>query len=308
MGLSILLAGGLCFLLLYGRVPTGPLAVVSVFLCVGYILLNRRHGHAHDGLAAIDAHAQRSRLARWNPALKVVFATACVILCVAADSIILSLLMLLLMVALTVAVAGTPGRYYLSLAAIPLVFILLGTVAILIEISPAPLGLLDLTVGRWFLSVTAAGQLRALRVLCKAAGAVSCLYFLSLTTPMHQIIAVLRRAKIPAVVVELMYLIYRYIFIMAESWAQMKVAARSRFGYRGLRVSLRTGLQCARNLMFVSLRRSSDCFAAMESRCYDGEIRFLEQTPALRAAQVCSLAGSGAVTILLWLLLERGIG
>lgn len=307
MGISIVLVGILGFFLFYGRIPTVPLAVAAVGLCLLYGFLSLRHNHHHGRFVSIDIHAQRSRLGCYHPGLKVCFAVACAVVCIAADSIPVSLFLLVSMSFITIYVGGTPTHYYLSLLAIPVVFIILGTVAILFEIAPHPLGLLDISLGSRYLSVTAAGQMRALGLMCKALGAVSCLYFLSLSTPMHLIISVLRRAKIPAVVVELMYLIYRYIFIMLDSQAQMADAAKSRLGYRNWHVSLRTMLTNSFLLLFLSLRRATDCFAAMESRCYDGEIRFLEETPALNRSQVAVAAGYGILLCLIWIVAKGGV-
>ena len=47
----------------------------------------------------------------------------------------------------------------------------------------------------------------------KALGAVSALYMMTLTTPLSEIIAVLRKAHIPKLIIELMNMIYRYILL-----------------------------------------------------------------------------------------------
>ena len=306
MGISVILVGILGFFLFYGRIPAAPLAVAAVGLCLLYAFLSRRHSHEHGRFVSIDLHAQRSRLNSWSPGLKVCFSLASALICIAADSVAVSLFLLVSMSLLTVCAGKTPVHYYLSLLSIPVVFIILGTAAILFEVSPLPLGLLDLSMGSWYLSVTAAGQARALGLLCKALGAVSCLYFLSLSTPMHLIIAVLRRVKVPGVVVELMYLIYRYIFIMLDTQAQMADAARSRLGYGHWYTALKTMLTSSFLLLFLSLRRATECFAAMESRCYDGEIRFLEDTPSLAGSQVAMAAGYCFLLCLIWMVAKRG--
>lgn len=45
-------------------------------------------------------------------------------------------------------------------------------------------------------------------------------------------------------------------------------------------------LKNASVLMFISLRRTSDMLAAMEARCYDGEIRFMEKSRKVNGQQV----------------------
>ena len=113
--------------------------------------------------------------------------------------------------------------------------------------------------------------------MARALGAVSCLYFLSLSTTMPEILSVLRRAHVPSVMTELAVLIYRYLFVLLSVYQSMKDAAASRLGYSGFARSIRTTGSVYGNLLATSFRRSGACFDAMESRCYDGEIRFLER-------------------------------
>lgn len=306
MGFTIVLTGILSFFLFYGKIPAMPLALITAVFCTGLAFFLKRHPH-HGGFLSIDSRAQNSRLNRLHPSLKTCFSFGCIFLCIAADSLTVSLFLVITMTILTVSIGKIPIGYYLTLLTIPFTFILLGTVAILFEISPNPFGLLDISIGGWYLCVTQTGQAKALSLICKAFGAVSCLYMLSLSTPMHRIIGVLRRLHLPAVVVELMYLIYRYIFVLLETQGHMKNAAESRLGYRNYRTSIKTMLSSSMNLLFLSLRRSSDCFTAMEARCYDGEIGFLEDTPFISQRDVLAVLCYSAVLLTICLLSFRGM-
>lgn len=86
--------------------------------------------------------------------------------------------------------------------------------------------------GGW-LAVVPAAQSLAMLVLSRALGAVSCLYFLSLSTPLPELLAVLRRVHVPAIMVELAVLIYRYIFILLATFREMKDSAASPAGIPG---------------------------------------------------------------------------
>ena len=304
MGLTIFLAGILFFFVLYGKIATLSLFVGTVLFCAAFFLFEKRFGHQHGGFLSIDMQAQRSRLGRYHPGLKTCFATVCALLCVAADSLVVSGFVIVTMLLLTVCAGGTSLHYYLSLLTVPVAFILLGTVAILFEVSPAPLGLLDIPAGKWYICVTAAGQAKSLSLMGRAFGAVSCLYLLSLSTPVYQIIGVLRRARIPAVVTELMVLIYRYIFVLLETQNHMHTAAQARLGYRNFHISIKTMLGSSLNLLFLSFRRSSDCFTAMESRCYDDVISFWEEDFALQKKEMAAATGYVLVLAALWLIVS----
>lgn len=70
-------------------------------------------------------------------------------------------------------------------------------------------------------------MLKAGNLVLKALGAVSALYMMTLTTPLSEIIAVLRKAHVPKLIIELMNMIYRYIFIMIDTHSRMKNSAES---------------------------------------------------------------------------------
>ena len=290
------------WLLLLGRLHTTAAAAIAAAAVAAWFLFTRG-GHGHGaGFLSIDARAQRSRLGGISAGVKLASSAAFVIICVSFTSRILPLVLFAAMALLTCAVGGTPAGYYLRLLKIPALFILAGALAIVVQVSGGPTGALSIGRGSLWLSVTAVSQAQGLTLILKAVGSVSCLYMLSLSTPMGQIIDALRRARIPSVVAELMYLIYRYIFVLLETQADMQDAAASRLGYNGVKTSLKTALACSTNLLFVSFRRSADCFSAMESRCYDGEIRFLDTSPRTRPREIVVAAASCALLILVGIL------
>ncbi len=110
----------------------------------------------------------------------------------------------------------------------------------------------------------------------------------------------LRRARVPEVVGDLAVLIYRYIFILFATFRSMRDAAASRLGYAGPVRSLRTTGRVYGGLLAHSFRRAQACFDAMESRCYDGGIRFLTREKPVRAphALVCGALTAGMVLAL----------
>lgn len=297
LGLLLSLTLGL---LLWGRLPGALLLCVCLLPPLGGWLGRGAHRHTHGAVLSIDAQAQKSRLSRWHGGTKLCFCLMCSLLCVASNSLPVSLLVALSMAAVTVGGGRVPLRYYLSLLALPASFLLLGAVAVALRLSAAPAGLLDIPFGAGYLSVTPESQRAAILLLARAFGAASCLYFLSLSTPVHRIVSSLRRVGVPALVTELMYLIYRYIFILLEAQHQLQTAAAARLGYRSVSIGLKTMGAASLNVLFLSFRRASDCFAAMEARCYDGEITFLEEERGPGAAQLCFYGGYLAALLLAW--------
>ena len=253
-----------------------------------------RHAHHHThggGMLSIDRYAQHSRLCGVSPFVKAAFAVAVLLLCVGADAVAVSLVVSVGMLAACIVCSGAPARYVFSLMTIPVVFIVFSCLAIVFEVGRTPLGYFDIPLFGIYLSATAAGLRSALLLFLKAYGAVACLYFLSLTTPMQEILEVLRALHLPRLVIELMYLIYRYIFLLLDVQNRMTIAAQSRLGYADRHNAWYTFTHISGNLLASSFRRSGACFDAMEARCYDGTLRFLTRQAPVRWRHVAVCAG-----------------
>lgn len=294
--LTAILTGAVFWCMFYGRVPTAALAALCAGLAVALAILGR---HKHSHFLAIDVLAQTSRLNRVNPAFKFWAALFLMVLCVASGSPYAGLFLAAACLCLVVFAGGLPLREYVRLLALPVSFLMLSGLALLFEITPQRAGVLAFPAFGMWVCVGAAAQAATALVMARAFGAVSCLYLLSLTTPMHEIIGVLRRAHCPGVLVELMYLIYRYVFVLLSMYHAMKSAAKSRLGYTDYRTSVRTTGNVYANLLARSYRQASRSFDAMESRCYDADIRFLERAKPLTAAPVAVATGMAAAALAL---------
>ncbi len=301
-----LLAGLFAFALASGVLPPGGCWGVCVGGALAGFLLFRGQGHTHGGMLHIDQLAQQSGLSHVNPGCKVAFAAAALVLCVASPSPVPPLAALAAMAVLTIRWGRVPGSRYVSLLLLPAAFVAMSTAVILFDFSPLPQGLLDIPLFGRYLSVTAAGRADAVLTACRAMGAVSCLYFMSLTTPMHEIVGVLRRIHVPAVVIELMYLTYRFLFILLDRQQQRMTAADARLGFGGAKRSLHTYGSLWAGVLAESFRRASQCFDAMEARCYDGSLCFLEQEKPLRAKHLALAGGYLAAFGLLLYWVPRG--
>lgn len=93
-------------------------------------------------------------------------------------------------------------------------------------------------------------------VMARALGAVGCLYFLSLSTPVPELLDALRRARVPEVVGDLAVLIYRYIFILFATFRSMRDARRQPPGLCRAVRSLRTTGRVYGGLLAHSFRRA----------------------------------------------------
>lgn len=291
------MTAGVLFLIFYGTVNTWLLLSALLLLCAA---AGRHLGrHSHKGFVAIDYYSQTSPLNACSPALKCAGALLTIIICLAAGNIAACFFVLASMALLTCGLGRIPVSVYVRLLLLPVGFVVLSALAIMLEVGSAPAvgARLSFSWAKINIYIMPQGQQKALLVTVRALAAVSCLYLLNLTTPMYRIIDVLRRCKLPDVVIELMYLIYRYIFILMTCLEQMNYAAEARLGYGTKRKGLRTGSLIAAGLLRASFQRAGANYDAMLSRCYDGRLCFLTHETKAGWREYATWAGYLAIVL-----------
>lgn len=250
----------------------------------------------------IDKLAYSSRLRCKSPYLKSALAVGTLLICVAARSFIVSFIVLAVMGCLTVFYSRASLSHYGRLMAAPLAFLAAGTIAIIVNVSEAPMDLVSIAVAGKYLAISQRSLLYGARLIAVSLAAVSCLYFLTLTTPMPDLIAVLRRIGCPWLIIELMIMIYRFIFVLLDMASAIMISQSCRLGNRSPRSAIK-GMGLMLSVLFMrAMAKSSLLYDAMESRCYDGQIRVLGQsfmsTNGEKALTALFLAGLLAVAVL----------
>ena len=92
---------------------------------------------------------------------------------------------------------------------------------------------------------------------------------------MIDLIALLRRLKIPEVLLEIMVLCYRMLFVFSEATRHTRTAQAARLGYASFRLTLRSLASLAANLTVQIWQRAHALHIAAQSRNNDGPLRFL---------------------------------
>lgn len=228
-------------------------------------------------MISIDKFAYISGLKKVNPMEKFTFAMLTMIVCIALNNIIDSIIILLLMTIITVTLGKIPLKTYIKLMIIPLAFLIIGVITIAINVVGTSFDLIfSFTIFNIKLGCTYDSILTATGLFLKSIASVSCLYFLTLTTPVFEILSVLKKLKVPKLFVELMGLIYRFIFVLLDTTNMIYISQNSRLGYSTLKIGFNSLGKLIANLFISSYKRSQDIYTAMESRCYDGDINLLE--------------------------------
>ena len=249
----------------------------------------------------IDKLAYSSPWRYKSVGLKCGFALGTLFICVAVRSFLISSIVLAVTGCLAVKYSRASLSRYLKMMMWPLAFLILGTIAVLLDISPEPEGIINIPVGSSFIVMTAYSVTYALRLILVSLASVSCLYFLVLTTPVLDMIGLLKKTGCPWIIIELMTLIYRFIFVLLDSALAITTAQNCRLGNRNMRTSIRSMGNMLAALLMQAIKKSSVLYDSMESRCYDGRIRVLYESSRAERREVI------AVTVYLALLLALAI-
>lgn len=228
-------------------------------------------------MITIDKLCYNSRLRYENAGEKFAFAVITLCICVMSRSIAVGCIVLAVTGILTVWKGGIPVSRYFHFLTVPLTFLLLSTLAILFHIRRTPMDLFAIPLGDWYLTTSVHSLFYGLQLIITALSAVSCLYFLSFNTPMPDILEVLRKLHCPRLMIELMLLIYRFIFVLLDVASAIGTAQNCRLGNKDYKTALKSFGMLGSVLMIRAVSRSNKLFDAMEARCYDGTLHVLSE-------------------------------
>lgn len=253
-----------------------------------------------------DRYAYLSRLRRVDPVAKVWVSLAVLLLCLFSESIAVGLVTLSAMSVLNVALGGQRPGTVLHFMKVPLAFLVIGCLTIVIRPIPAeePALWAVWLFGRFRWGITPTYLHMGLMVFCKAMGAISAMYFLALNTPMTDLILALERLHVPKLLVELMELIYRFIFVLMDTAGRIRVAQESRLGYGSFRKSLDHMGDLVSLVFLRAWRKGDKVYTALESRGYDGSLTTLSAAYT-GGGQVYAWGAAAAALQVVTLLLER---
>ncbi|MFB5674829.1 cobalt ECF transporter T component CbiQ [Paenibacillus terreus] len=174
----------------------------------------------------------------------------------------------------TVRYGGIPWKPYASLTAASLLFYMLSLPALLIEIAPVPAqGTVLAGWGNHVLLITPEAAVRAEQLLLRVGACLSCFMFLILTTPFAGLLKVMEKLRLPAVVVELMMIMYRFLFLLGDTASGMMLARRLRGGGRGFRAAVSDTASLTCRLFAKTMERYRGAAVGYTVRGYEGTIR-----------------------------------
>lgn len=227
---------------------------------------------------SIDKFAYISGLKKINPTEKFLFGIITMFLCIGLNNIFDSIAILIIMSSVTIIKGKIPFKSYMKFMTLPMTFLLIGVITIAInvidsgQVTILSFKLFNLTLGCTKESIEISSKL-----FLKSLASVSCLYFITLSTPIFEILVVLKKFKLPKLFIELMGLVYRFIFVLLETANMIFISQDSRLGYSNIKIGYKSLGKLVSALFISAYKRSQDIYTAMESRGYYGEINLLDE-------------------------------
>ena len=194
---------------------------------------------------------------------------------------------------ITVLGAGIPPVRYLRVAAPALLFLSVSALSLAVSLK------IGGSTGDVSLHLAQTEYAKVAQACGRSLGGLAALLFLTLTTPLTDIIALLRRLKAPEVLLDIMVLCYRTIFVFSEAVHDTITAQSARLGYATARLSMRSLGGLVANITVQVWQRSQALHLAAMARNNDGPLRFLEQNYPNSARNICVALSGGIVLIAL---------
>lgn len=248
--------------------------LIIIFLSVFFVRRKKKEFYKKDDEKTLEYYSYNSKINSWNPHLKFWYSMVLIVLGIILSNIYISISIVFICGFITIFLGKIPLKKYIDFFKVPIIFLLISVAVININFSKNITDFYYFNIGDLYIYTTDENIRKSCILFWRALSGVSSMYLLALSTPLNEIIYVMKKARTPKIIIELMYLVYRFIFIMRDSYKSMRKSIESRLGFRDYRISLLSFGKIISNILIVSLRKSNSFYDAMESRCYRGEIRF----------------------------------
>ncbi|MEN6396368.1 MAG: cobalt ECF transporter T component CbiQ [Methanoregula sp.] len=153
------------------------------------------------------------------------------------------------------------------------------------------------------LTITTDAVRQSVLILFRVFGCMVSLFFIALTTPMTDLFNVMKRCRLPVELIDLMMIMYRYIFIIYEQAHEIWQAQKMRLGYSRFKESINSFSMLLGMLFISSWNAGEDLVHAMDCRCYDGVFPSLDVAEPIKMRSllpvILYLSGLGSILVMI---------
>ena len=172
---------------------------------------------------------------------------------------------------------GLSFKALLQIAALPMSFMLVAVVSIICIINHESFEAIYITqLGDYYIGFSQFSLDTGIFIVGKAMGAMFAFYFLILTCPIDEIEYLLRKMKLPDLLIELFVLSFRFITILLLFSRQCYLSQKKRMAYRTYSSSIRSLGMLVSSVLIKSLIHADFSQQALLNRGYRGEMKFID--------------------------------
>ena len=227
----------------------------------------------------LDTLAYSNRLRQLPPSQKLWFALTVLLLALITHYPV-QILIFVWMSCWSVVYAGIPWRIYGSMILGVMTFLITSMPALAIEyvgtITPAIQSDILLQIAAWggHIYLSRQGSIQAIAVVIRSLASTSALFFIVLTIPAIDLATTAQKIGCPQILIELALLVYRLIFLLADTAQKIVTAQISRGGYRTHRLRLNSLNLLVRQLIQRTAIRYQQLTLGITARGFQQEFRF----------------------------------
>jgi cobalt/nickel transport system permease protein len=257
----------------------------------------------------IDSLSYQNSIRTVSPMWKCGFAAALLVMSYLAHPVV-QIILTLWMVIWTVVYARIPIKYYLLIIGTACLFFTASVPAMLIEIRPwhdtvkSSPDIISYTFMNWTAFISSNGLLLAGKLFIRILASLSCMAFIMFSTPFSELLQVLKRLRIPSLVLEIMLIMYRFLFILSETAFDIFVAQQARGGQSGFRSRLKDTAILIVRIFMKTMQRYRTLSNGLLSRGFTDDIHMApyEAASVPLRYKLESYAGVGTLLLLeIWL-------
>ncbi len=223
----------------------------------------------------IEYASYNSNLRNYDTAGKLILSISMLFCGILGNSILSLIFILCIAIYLTVFKGGTDLIKYIKMYISPAIFIILGVLTISVNIYTERTGIISLPFfANKFICITENSIKFGILTALKSFTCISSMYFLILTTDIYKITCILQKLKLPTLIIELMFLIYHFIFVLSERRDFIILSQKSRLGYNGFKQSINSFAKAFSSIFILSSIKVSKIYNSLEARCFEGNFKF----------------------------------
>lgn len=202
----------------------------------------------------------------------------------------------------TVGYAGVPARLYRRVMIGITAFLATSLPVLMINLAyhlPAD-AIWGMPLGSWQLYLSSWGLSQAVEILCRSLACTACLLFIAFTISFVELSLFFTQIGCPKIITELLLLIYRLIFLLADTAQRLLTAQMARGGYRTRRLTLTSTSLLIRGLLQQTVERYHKLTLGIRARGFNDQFQFWQPQPYRYSRRYLVEMGVGWMALLGW--------